>query len=291
MIKTNIQPLSGQYEYEAESIELSSYGYMAFSEKESDGLEHMLKRVETLELVVCAPKVRREEMTFLISRLLFQSLAIAHNHMSECRNSLLRCIRVIAAEASTGPRPYLQSRIAPHARSSQAVREYSTESRRDARPRNGGTRGDETDGVVAGHQDGGRTTLVNRAPQKTYDPKSTWIKNNEHRQVRPPTEDSQEPGKMPNMNLALEKKIRKELQYLPDPLKLADHVRVVLKKGDVEKALGLTRIASKDMECIVSWNHIIGHLLSEKQVNAALKIYNEVPFVSYSNYGHELTIA
>ncbi|KAH0127204.1 hypothetical protein KCU67_g17352, partial [Aureobasidium melanogenum] len=67
-----------------------------------------------------------------------------------------------------------------------------------------------------------------------------------------------------------------ELQYLPDPLKLADHVRGVLKKGDVEKALGLTRIASKDMECIVSWNHIIGHLLSEKQVTAALKIYNEM---------------
>ncbi|KAI4810389.1 hypothetical protein E4T45_10778, partial [Aureobasidium sp. EXF-8846] len=61
-----------------------------------------------------------------------------------------------------------------------------------------------------------------------------------------------------------------------DPLKLADHVRGVLKKGDVEKALGLTRIASKDMECVVSWNHIIGHLLSEKQVNAALKIYNEM---------------
>ncbi|KEQ63866.1 uncharacterized protein M437DRAFT_45525 [Aureobasidium melanogenum CBS 110374] len=78
------------------------------------------------------------------------------------------------------------------------------------------------------------------------------------------------------MNLALEKKIRRELQYLPDPLKLADHVRGVLKKGDVEKALGLTRIASKDMECIVSWNHIIGHLLSEKQVATALKIYNEM---------------
>jgi hypothetical protein len=33
---------------------------MVLSESE-DGLEHMLKRVETLELVVCAPKVRREK--------------------------------------------------------------------------------------------------------------------------------------------------------------------------------------------------------------------------------------
>lgn len=93
------------------------------------------------------------------------------------------------------------------------------------------------------------------------------------------------------MNVALEKKVRKELQYLPDPLKLADHVRGVLKKGDVEKALGLTRIASKDMECIVSWNHIIGHLLAEKQVNAALKIYNEVSSPTDSNHDHHLTIA
>jgi hypothetical protein len=211
--------------------------------------------------------------------------------MSECRNSLLRCIRAIAAEASTGPRPYLQSRIAPHARSTQAVRNYTTESRRDGRPRNDSTRAEELDGAVLGGQDSGRTSLPNRAPQKTYDPKSTWIKNNEHRQVRAPSDDPQEPGKMPNMNLALEKKIRKELQYLPDPLKLADHVRGVLKKGDVEKALGLTRIASKDMECVVSWNHIIGHLLSEKQVNAALKIYNEVLSILYSNHGHKLTIA
>jgi hypothetical protein len=38
---------------------------MVFSESESDGLEHMLKRVETLGLVVCAPKVRREEIDIL----------------------------------------------------------------------------------------------------------------------------------------------------------------------------------------------------------------------------------
>lgn len=95
---------------------------------------------------------------------------------------------------------------------------------------------------------------------------------------------------MPNMSLALEKKVRRELQFLPDPLKLADHVRGVLKKGDVEKALALTRIASKDMECVVSWNHIIGHLLSEKQVSAALKLYNEVGFVLYPDLAHPLTI-
>lgn len=199
--------------------------------------------------------------------------------MSECRNSLLRCIRAIAAEASTGPRPYLQSRIAPHARSSQAVRGYTTESRRGDISRDNSTRGDEPSDAVSRGQSSGRANLPNQPPQKTYDPKSTWIKNNQHRKVRTPTEnnkDNQDDGKMPNMTAALEKKVRKELQYLPDPLKLAEHVRGVLKKGDVEKALGLTRIASKDMECIVSWNHIIGHLLSEKQVNAALKIYNEV---------------
>ncbi|KAH0290699.1 hypothetical protein KCU62_g3354, partial [Aureobasidium sp. EXF-3399] len=200
--------------------------------------------------------------------------------MSECRTSLLRCIRAVAAEASTGPRPYLQSRIAPHARSSQAVRAYTTESRREGGSRDNSTRANEANDAASRGQSSGRASLPDQPPQKTYDPKATWIKNNQHRKVRTPTannKDQQEDeGKMPTMNLALEKKVRKELQYLPDPLKLADHVRGVLKKGDVEKALGLTRIASKDMECIVSWNHIIGHLLAEKQVNAALKIYNEM---------------
>lgn len=213
--------------------------------------------------------------------------------MSECRNSLLRCIRAIAAEASTGPRPYLQSRIAPHARSSQVVRGYTTDSRGDGRSRNDSAQDEEANDAVARGQSSGRATLPNQPPQKTYDPKSTWIKNNQYRKVSTPTENSKDPqddGKMPNMNLALEKKVRKELQYLPDPLKLADHVRGVLKKGDVEKALGLTRIASKDMECIVSWNHIIGHLLAEKQVNAALKIYNEVLPVLQSDQGRALTI-
>ncbi|KAI5200736.1 hypothetical protein E4T39_05627 [Aureobasidium subglaciale] len=157
----------------------------------------------------------------------------------------------------------------------QAVREYTTESRRDVRSRNDDTQGEEVGENTLTGSRSNRTNLVNGAPQKTYDPSKTWIKNNEHRKVRPNDEDRDD-GKMPNMNASLEKKIRRELQYLPDPLKLADHVRGVLKKGDVEKALGLTRIASKDMECVVSWNHIIGHLLSEKQVSAALKIYNEM---------------
>lgn len=209
--------------------------------------------------------------------------------MSECRNSLLRCIRAIAAEASTGPRPYLQSRIAPHARSSQLVREYTTESGRDSRPRNDRTPGEDTHSSASNTKRGSRTPLDNGVPQKTYDPAQTWIKRNQHHQVRPHEED-REDSKMPNMSLALEKKVRRELQFLPDPLKLADHVRGVLKKGDVEKALALTRIASKDMECVVSWNHIIGHLLSEKQVSAALKLYNEVGFVLYPDLAHPLTI-
>ncbi|KAI4727672.1 hypothetical protein E4T49_04490 [Aureobasidium sp. EXF-10728] len=195
--------------------------------------------------------------------------------MSECRNSLLRCIRAIAAESVTGPRPYLQKRIAPHARSSQAVRQYTSESKGDANRPNDSTQARDLDETTSDGQQSKRPSLIHGVPQKTYDSKKSWIANNAHRKVRTPNEDHED-AKVPNMNLALEKKIKKELQYLPDPLKLADHVRGVLQKGDVEKALGLTRIASRDMECIVSWNHIIGHLLSEKQVNAALKIYNEM---------------
>ncbi|KAI9692069.1 MAG: hypothetical protein M1820_009536 [Bogoriella megaspora] len=73
-----------------------------------------------------------------------------------------------------------------------------------------------------------------------------------------------------------ERHLRKEISYLQDPLKLADHVRQVLGQDDEEKALAIARLASKNMSCIVSWNHIINWNMSKGRVNSALKIYNEM---------------
>jgi hypothetical protein len=75
----------------------------------------------------------------------------------------------------------------------------------------------------------------------------------------------------------------KQLKYLKDPLKLAEHVRKILRDDDFESALALVRAASKDTQCIVSWNHLIDWQLSRQKMNGAIKTYNEVGICSYSS--------
>ncbi|KAI9700753.1 MAG: hypothetical protein M1836_002122 [Candelina mexicana] len=67
-----------------------------------------------------------------------------------------------------------------------------------------------------------------------------------------------------------------EIRYLKDPMKLADHIRYTLRDGNLVKAVALARMASKDAQCIVSWNHIIDFQMTQGRVNAALKTYNEM---------------
>jgi hypothetical protein len=76
-------------------------------------------------------------------------------------------------------------------------------------------------------------------------------------------------------NSMLARSAKKELEWLRDPLKLATHIQKILKK-DVDKALALVRLASKDMQCTVSWNHILNHHLAHVGPNSAWKLFNEV---------------
>jgi hypothetical protein len=69
---------------------------------------------------------------------------------------------------------------------------------------------------------------------------------------------------------------RKELQYLADPLELAEFVKAELKKGKSKEMLQLVRMASNSMQCIVGWNHIIDNQLKEGHVAQAVKIYNDM---------------
>lgn len=73
-----------------------------------------------------------------------------------------------------------------------------------------------------------------------------------------------------------EKELSIELKWLRDPLKLAGHVRQTLRSNDLEKALALCRMASREGQYIVSWNHVIDWLMSRRDVKSAFKIYNEV---------------
>lgn len=70
--------------------------------------------------------------------------------------------------------------------------------------------------------------------------------------------------------------MKKELQYTTDPYHIADNVVKKLKENDLDRALMLTREASKDKQCVVSWNHCIEYLFKNNKLHAAIKLYNEV---------------
>lgn len=59
-------------------------------------------------------------------------------------------------------------------------------------------------------------------------------------------------------------------------MKLADKTARLLETNDYYKALALVRAASKDMECVVSWNRLVDYNMAMGRVTAAVKIYNEV---------------
>ena len=76
--------------------------------------------------------------------------------------------------------------------------------------------------------------------------------------------------------------LEKEYRWLRDPMKLADRVRELLRGGKYFKALALTRMASKDLLCTVSWNHLVDYDMGQGKVGAAIKTYNEVRPPSFS---------
>ncbi len=69
--------------------------------------------------------------------------------------------------------------------------------------------------------------------------------------------------------------LRIEVRWLKDPVKLANHTVKLLHGDDFEKALEIVRLASKNVECTVSWNHLIDYEMSKARVTNAVKLYNE----------------
>lgn len=83
--------------------------------------------------------------------------------------------------------------------------------------------------------------------------------------------------------------MRKHLKYLKDPLKLAEDIRRLLRDDDLQSALEIVRAASKDVQCTVSWNHVIDWQMSKGRLNAAVKTYNEVRKEVFKQYIRGLT--
>ena len=85
------------------------------------------------------------------------------------------------------------------------------------------------------------------------------------------------PPRGPEMYKAAD--LEKELYWVRDPLKLADKIVALLKKDSMDdyfKAVALLRLASKNMLCTVSWNHMVDYNMRKGRVKAAVNTYNEV---------------
>ncbi|PBP24141.1 pentatricopeptide repeat protein [Diplocarpon rosae] len=75
----------------------------------------------------------------------------------------------------------------------------------------------------------------------------------------------------------VDREIQQHLKYLNDPVKLADFVRNTLRTSDnFDFVLELVRTASKNALHVVSWNHLVGYLMSKGKMNAAISTYNEM---------------
>lgn len=89
-------------------------------------------------------------------------------------------------------------------------------------------------------------------------------------------------------NKELERIAKEELRWLRDPLRFSERIRAVLPRGGVTKpmlveakALALVRVASKNVNCVVAWNHIIDHYMAQGKPKLAQKIFNEVRLFSF----------
>ncbi|KAJ2987829.1 hypothetical protein NUW58_g4296 [Xylaria curta] len=82
--------------------------------------------------------------------------------------------------------------------------------------------------------------------------------------------------KAPTVGRSTEWAARKELEYLRDPLHIANRVRTALSKDNFELAALITRQASRGINVTVSWNHLIDHQLQNGRLHGAIKLYNEM---------------
>lgn len=78
-----------------------------------------------------------------------------------------------------------------------------------------------------------------------------------------------------------EKDLGLELQWVKDPLKLSTKTVDLLRNDEYGKVVALLRLASREMDCTVSWNHLIDYDMTKGKVTVAIKKYNEVRF--YAN--------
>ncbi|KJZ76032.1 hypothetical protein HIM_04488 [Hirsutella minnesotensis 3608] len=70
--------------------------------------------------------------------------------------------------------------------------------------------------------------------------------------------------------------VAKQLEYLRDPLHIADRVSKLLRVEEFDQALIMTRQASLHHNVVVSWNHLIDYQLRQQRLKPAIKLLNDM---------------
>jgi pentatricopeptide repeat protein len=129
--------------------------------------------------------------------------------------------------------------------------------------------------------DASRSALRNSLPSdarprsRTYTTAAVAVKGRHAIESSDPAENDEHNSKR-SVSKSAEWAVKKQLQYLDDPLFIAQQVERTLAKERFEEAAFLVRNASKVHKVAVSWNHLIDYQLRNHRLNAALKLFNEM---------------
>ena len=191
--------------------------------------------------------------------------------MFYCTTCLRRCLRDLAGDAfnsAIAQRPYSASLVAHKA---GRVTHSSSKSYATAASAYLDRRESEEDGT------GQAAPTIGRSGRARWRQDLTERSPRKHPSATTPFKEdgSSELSRVPQFDRAV---LEKELRYLHDPLKLADHTINLLKKDEYHKALELVKMSSRNMSCTVSWNHLMDYEMYKGRVSNALKIYNDVHF-------------
>lgn len=80
------------------------------------------------------------------------------------------------------------------------------------------------------------------------------------------------------------KHVRLEMEWVQDPLLLAQRVSTALRGGDPAMAVALAREATKQIpgtKFVVAWNRILGYCFDKGHPKPALRFFNDVSFTSH----------
>ena len=184
--------------------------------------------------------------------------------MFECSACTLRCIQAIAGE-SFSARSLVRKRVYGATRLRKPpLRQYASVAARPA-PSN--------DELIPFESPRTGTKIDSDAEKKPNITHAVLANGASSKAVKRGDDEKKRPHA-----IAIENKsaLLKELDWLPDRVKLAEHVHYVLRCNDPEKALNLCRLASKREEVIVSWNHVVDWYMRNGKFDDALKTYNEM---------------